>query len=96
MHQSKHGYRHTMLYFLDNSLSIDLKKFLYLNEVVHSQQNRQVFHVPSVNTSTYGIKCMKFHCPELWNNIWKNTININTNRKNNVSFDQIHNVHQFK
>ena len=58
--------------FLDNSLPADLKKLFRLNDNVHGHDTRQVFHVPSVDTSTYGINSIKFHCPDLWNNSWNN------------------------
>ena len=67
-----------------------------LNNNVHDHHTRQLFHVPSVDTSTYGIRSIKFHCPELWNNTWKNGIAIDKCQLNNISFDQIHNIHQFK
>ena len=45
-------------YFLNNSLPSDLKKIFKLNVDVHSHGTRQLFHVPRVDTSTYGINCL--------------------------------------
>ena len=51
--------------FLDNSLPTDLLQLFKLNANTHSHQTRQVFHVPRVDTSTYGVNSIKFHCPDL-------------------------------
>ena len=53
--------------FLDNSLPTNLRKMFKLNEDVHTHHTRQVFHIPGVNTSIYGINSIKFRCPDLWN-----------------------------
>ena len=50
--------------FLDNSLPTDLHQLFKLNDV-HNHQTRQYLHVPSVDTSIYGINSIKFHCPDL-------------------------------
>ena len=82
--------------FLDNSLPTDLNKLFNLNESVHRHQTRQVFHIPGVNTSTFGINSIKFRCPDLWNNIWKNGISIDNDHKNNITFGHIYSIYQFK
>ncbi len=82
--------------YLDNTLPTDLQKIFKLNEDVHSHQTRQVFHVPRVDTSTYGINSIKFYCPNLWNITWKNGVAIDTERQNDVRFDRVHSIHQFK
>ena len=73
-----------------------LKSLFKLNEIVRGHQTRQLVHVPSVDTSTYGINSIKYHGPVLGNTIWKNTIVIDKNYKTNVSFTQIYNMNQFK
>ena len=85
---------HLLYNFLNDSLPTDLKKLFKLNDDVHSHHTRQAFHVPSVNTSTFGINSIKYHCPDLWNKTWTNSIAIDKDK--NVSFDQIHSVYQFK
>ena len=57
--------------FLNNSLPSDLKTIFKLNVDVHSHGTKQLFLVPRVDTSAYGINSMKYYCPNLWNNIWK-------------------------
>ena len=49
--------------FLTDSLPTDLKSLFKVNEIVHGHQTRQLFHVPSVDTSTYGINAIKCHGP---------------------------------
>ena len=58
-----------------------LKSLFKLDEIVHGHQTRQLFHVPSVDTSTYGINSIKYHGSVLWNIIWKSTIVIDKIRK---------------
>ena len=82
--------------FLDNTLPKDLTSLFQLNCNVHDHHTRQPFHVPRVDTSTYGIRSIKFHCPKLWNNTWKNGITIDRCQQNNISFDQIYNMNHFK
>ena len=61
---------------MNDSLPTDLKGLFKLNEIVHGKQTRQLFHVPSVDTSTYGINSIKYHGLVLWNTIWKNTMSL--------------------
>ena len=81
--------------FLDNSLPTDLITLFKLNAEIHRYQTRQVFHIPGVDTSTYGINSIKFHCPVLWNKTWTHGV-ATDGEKSNVSFNHIHSVHQFK
>ena len=39
---------------------------------------------------------IKYHCVDLWNELFKKGISIDKNAKNNVVIDQIHNVYHFK
>ena len=57
-----------------------------------SHDTRQIFHVPSVDTS-YGVNSIKFHCPDLWNKTWINGISVD---RKNIRFNQIYSVYQFK
>ena len=82
--------------FWNDSLPTDLKSLFKLNEIVRGHQTRQLFHVPSVDTSTYGINSIKYHGPVLRNTILKNTIMTDKDYKTNVSFSQIYNTNQFK
>ena len=56
--------------FLDKVLLSDLRRLFTLNGEIHTDHTRQVFHVPDVDTSRYGINSLKVHCPNLWNNTW--------------------------
>ena len=85
-----------MYSFIDKSLPSDFSKLFNLNDEVHNYKTRQMFNVPRVDTSIYGINSIKFHCPNLFNHIWKNGVAIDEDSKNNVSFDNIQSVHQFK
>ena len=82
--------------FLKNLLPTELYKLFKLNENVHNHETRQTFHVPTINTSTYGNNSIKFRCPELWNTMFKNGIAVDRIIKNNVNFEQIQNIYQFK
>ena len=82
--------------FLQNSLPSDLKKLFRLTDNVHRHATRQTFHVPSICTSTYGKNSITFRGPELWNLMFKFGIPIDKTLKNNVKFDQIHSISQFK
>ena len=64
-----------------------------LNDEIHNHHTRQVFHVPRADTSMYGINSLKFHCPILWNNIWKNSVAINENY--DIRFENVCTI-QFK
>ena len=74
-------------YLLNNSLPSDLKKIFKLNMDVHSHGTWQLFHVPRVNKSTYGINSIKYYYPNLWNNTWKNGVTIDSDHNNNVRFE---------
>ena len=82
--------------FLQNTLPSDLKKLFRLTDNVHRHATRQTFHVPSICTSTYGKNSITFRGPELWNLMFKFGIPIDKTLKNNVIFDQIHSISQFK
>ena len=71
--------------FLNKSLSTVLNSLFELNSRVHRYLLRQLFHIPRISSSTYGNKSIKFHCPELWNSIFKNRIIIDNNLKHNVN-----------
>ena len=82
--------------FLDNSLPSNLMNLFKLNMEVHSHKTRQMFHVPCVDTSIYGINSIRFHCPNLWNNTWSNGVVINNDRNSKVRFESVNSIHKFK
>ena len=57
---------------------------------------QNLLYKPHIKTTTYGIKSIKYHCADLWNELFKKGISIDKNAKNNVVIDQIHNVYHFK
>ena len=83
--------------FLDNSLPADLKDMFKLNGDIHHHQSRKPFHIPAVNSLTYGINSIRYSVPKLYYEIFKNNgIAIGKGVTNNVRFDQIHSIFQFK
>ena len=87
--------------FMNNALPTDLQNLFTLSSDIHNYQlnsaHKQLLHIPRIYTATYGNKSIKFYCADLWNDAFKkNGIAIDNDVKNNVSLDQIFNVHQFK
>ena len=88
--------------FYEKSLPIDLMTLFQPSSHVHAtslQLNssiKNLIHIPSINTSSYGIKSIKYYCAKLWNEFFVRGISINPDRKNNVSFVNIKSTHHFK
>ena len=88
--------------FYDNSLPNDLMSLFQPSIDVHTtnmQLNssiKNLIHIPSINTSTYGIQSLKYTCAKLWNEYFTKGISINSDRKHNVSFNKIKSIHHFK
>ena len=57
---------------MDNSLPADLKDMFKLNSDIHNHQTKQPFHIPAINSSTYGINSIKYSVPKLYYNTFKN------------------------
>ena len=57
--------------FLDNSLPADLKEMFKLKSDIHSHQTRQSFHIPAVNSSTYGIDSITYSVPKSYYDTFK-------------------------
>ena len=58
--------------FMNNSLPADLKDMFKLNSDIHNHQTRHPFHIPAINSSTYGINSIKYSVPKLYYNTFKN------------------------
>ena len=58
--------------FLDNSLPVDLKYMFKLKGDIHHHHTRQPFHIPAVNSSTYGINSIRYSVPKLYYDTFKN------------------------
>ena len=88
--------------FYNNSLPTDLKNLFILCSDIHTTNmelnsaHKDVIHIPSIKTVTYGNKSIKFHCAELWNEKFKKGISIDANVSHNKSIDKIYNASHFK
>ena len=73
--------------FYEKNLPIDLMTLFQPSTEVHTtnmQLNsaiKSLIHIPSINTSSYGINSIKYHCAKLWNEFFKTGIAINSDRK---------------
>ena len=84
LQQLKHIYE-----FLGNSLPDDLK--------VMFQLTRHLFHIPAVNSTTYGPNSIRYSVPKLYYDTFKNnSIATDSGVKILVNLDHIHNIFQFK
>ena len=82
---------------MDNSLPADLKDMFKLNSDIHNHQTTQPFHIPAINSSTYGINSIKYSVPKLYYNTFKtNSVAIDNGVKGIVGLHQIHSIFQFK
>ena len=61
---------------------------------IHNQLTRQLFHIPAVNSTTYGINSIRYSVPKLYYDTFKN--NTDSGVKNLVNLGHIHNIFQFK
>ncbi len=86
--------------FYNNALPTDLQNLFVFTRNIHNYQlnsiHRNLLHIPRIMTTTYGIKSLKYHCAELWNNTFKRGISIDNNINNNITVNNIHTVYQFK
>ena len=86
--------------FYNNVLPIDLQDLFVFTSDIHTYQltsfHKNLLHIPRIMTTTYGIKSLKYHCAEIWNDTFKKGIAIDNNIKNNISLNNIHTVFQFK
>ena len=83
--------------FLDNSLPDDLKGMFKLNSDIHNQRTRQLFRIPAVNSTTYGINSIRYSVPKVYYDTFKNnSIATDSGVKHLVHLDHIHNIFQFK
>ena len=52
--------------------------------------------VLNIRTVTYGNKSIKYHCACLWNYFFNKDIPIEANFENNIIWDKLKNIYQFK
>ena len=89
--------------FLENKLPDDLMPIFQLhkdiqttNLTLNSSYNN-LLYTPSFKTMTYGKKSIRYSCPKLWNDTFRTgTIQIDSERKNDVKLSSIKSVNSFK
>ena len=86
--------------FYNKVLPNDLQNLFVFTSDIHTYQltsiHKNLLHIPRILTTTYGIKSLKYHCADLWNDTFRKGIAIDNNNKNNISLNKIHTVFQFK
>ena len=88
--------------FLENDLPSDLMNLFRPGGEVHTTNlelnsaRKNLIHIPSINTNSYGNKSIKYHCAKLWNEMFKNGIAINRDQSKNVSLSNIKSGQHFK
>ena len=89
--------------FYDKKLPDDLMSLFILSSNVHSTNQalnsaiNNLIHIPRFETVSYGKNSIKFHCAQLWNNMFPTGfIQINADRQKDVHLTKINSVHYFK
>ena len=89
--------------FYDNSLPLDLSTIFQLSKDVHTTNitlnsaHNDLLFIPSYKSMTYGKKSIKYHCPKLWNETFKNgIIQVDSDRGKDVKLSSIETVNSFK
>ena len=89
--------------FYCNKLPDDLMSLFKLNSDVHTTNltlnsvHNNLLHIPTINTQTYGIKSIKYHCAKLWNDTFKTgNIQVDSNPHREVSLSSINSINHFK
>ena len=61
--------------FKNNNLPIDLKILFQYNKNIHNHDTRNAINdgmfIPAANTTSFGIKSLRYICPVLWNELLK-------------------------
>ena len=67
--------------FKNNNLPIDLKILFQYNKNIHNHDTRNAINdgmfIPAANTTSFGIKSLRYICPVLWNELLKTDSAIN-------------------
>ena len=64
---------------------------MHLNSTI-----KNLIHIPSINTLTYGNRSIKYACAKLWNEFFIRGIAIDSDRAHNISLRDIKNKQHFK
>ena len=95
MHQLKVSFD-----FITNSSTSDLMSLFQRSSDIHPNLDlnssvNNLLYIPRVNTTTYGIKSIKYHCAKLWNDFFKNGKSMQE-KNSHISLSKIRSVHNFK
>ena len=64
---------------------------MHLNSTI-----KNLIHMPTINTLTYGNRSIKYACAKLWNEFFIRGIAIDSDRSHNISLRDIKNKQHFK
>ena len=66
------------------------------NQTLNSALNNLI-HIPKIKTVTYGNNSIRYHCANLWNQMFRNgTFRIDSNSANDVHLCKVNSVDYFK
>ena len=87
--------------FYSKVLPCDLQNIFTFSSDIHTthilnNSRKNLLHIPTTETVTYGNKSIKHHCAKLWNTTFKNGIPIDNCKKHNVDIDKINNKSHLK
>ena len=89
--------------FYQEILSDDLMSLFILSSNIHSTNQAlntsidNLIRIPSFDTVSYGRNSIKFHCAQLWNNMFPTGfIQIDADRTKDVHLTKINSIHYFK
>ena len=89
--------------FLHGRLPSDLISLFRLSSDVHQNQVltssvNSLLYVPAVGTTTYGVDSIRYHCPKLWNELFRSgSIQVKDAREKNcrIRLSKIKNIYNF-
>ena len=88
--------------FYEGNLPEDLMTLFQPCNEVHSTNMhlnstiKNLIHIPTINTLTYGNRSIKYACAKLWNEFFIRGIAIDSDRSHNISLRDIRNKQHFK
>ena len=82
--------------FQNFRLPSDLMDLFKLSRDVHTTHRElnstvnHLLHIPKANTTTYGLKSIRYQCPKLWNNVFKKgSLQVDEDKNNNIKLSDI-------
>ena len=89
--------------FTFKSLPDDLMNLFRLSTNVHTTNQtlnsalNNLIHIPKIRTVSYGNHSIRYHCAQLWNQMFRNgSFHIDSNPANDVKLCQVNSIHYFK